>query len=541
MNRWFTLVAVMLVLALAGCSGTPAPQAEAPAPAPSSQPAPAPAPAAAEPKAGGNLVVVLSGEPRTLDPALAADTSHYILQVGYSRLITLTPDGTGLRNDLAEDWSVSADGREYVFRLRPDARFHDGSPVNAAAVKFSLERLMALEGGDSAMVIRFTDSITTEGDHVVRIRLTEPYAAYPHLLAQTAAGAIVNPALVKANAAGDDPHGGAWLADNVAGSGPFQLKEWVKGQHITLERAPDYYGQAAGVDTVTFRIIPDPATAGLMLQRGEVDILTAVSTDTIDGLRGLPGIDMLHQRSLGRVYFPFNHEAAPFDNLLVRRAINYAIDVEGILRAVVGEHGQPLAGLLTAGSFVPVTPEIPFKRDLTRAKQLMQEAGYPDGFSVDFYYPAWGNLGDISQVVQANVAEIGIELKLHQLGFGPFIETIMKGEAAWFPWVDNAKYNDPDALLYFKAHSNAIGLGPAGNIARYRNAAVDDLLDQAMVEQDSARRAELYKQVQTITTQDAYAVFFYQETYVHAVRDRVEGYVIPMIGRPDLSLVTLKS
>ncbi len=495
---------------------------------------------AAEPQV---LTYVQSGEPKTLDPAVSVDDpAGIIIRNVYGRLVDLTPDGVDTRPDLAESWEVSDDGLTYTFYLREGVTFHDGTPFTAEAVKSSFERTMVIGEGYSWML---TDRVAEDGiqvvdDHTVEIKLKQPYGAFLKVLSQQQVGAIVNPAMVEANATDEDPYAKDYVFEHMSGTGPFVFKEWVHNQYVVIEKNPDYWGEEAKLDQIIFRVIEEPATKSFMLQKGDVDIVHKLPTDMTAELREVPDITIISAPMLEETYFVFQHELEPFNDVRVRQALVYAVDYDGILTKIVGDQGTRMRGLLLPGMLGYDDNQFTYIRDVERAKALLAEAGYADGFTTQLYYPEWGNIPDIAVVLQQNFADIGVTLELMEVGFGPFIDMASEGEAPMFPWEGTPAYNDPDALLMAKAHSSSIPKGAGGNIAHYRNAVVDQLLEQGAAETDEAVRESIYQQIQTILVNEVYGIFLFQTVNQQPVRSWVKGYTLPVLGQPGFAPVYLE-
>jgi peptide/nickel transport system substrate-binding protein len=197
---------------------------------------------------------------------------------------------------------------------------------------------------------------------------------------------------------------------------------------------------------------------------------------------------------------------------------------------LVKDGGIRMRGPLPKGlaSFDETVPL--FDRDIERAKSLLEEAGYPDGFAVTTHYPVWRNIADIAVVLQANFADVGVQLDLEEVPLGTLVEHVVNGTSPFFPWVSTPTYADPDAALYPKFHTTAIAFGAAGNVGRYSDPEVDALLDEARTNPDNARRLELYGEVQHIVTGNAAWVFLSQNVTQQPLRSWVLGYEIPVIG-----------
>lgn len=492
-----------------------------------------PTPAPAEAK---TLTYLLAQEPNLMDPAVVTESQSGLpIRNVYDRLIELAADGETIEPGLAENWDISPDGLTYTFHLREGVNFHSGTPFTAEAVRFSLERTLTLGKGESFALAEHIapENVKVVDDHTVEITLNEPYGPILSILALHNVGSIINPELVKDNATDDDPWAEEYLADHMDGTGPFKFVEWQRKQFVALERNDDYWKGPAKLDQLIFRLVEEPATKRLMLERGEVDIVHNLPTDMIEALKQNTDIVIAEKPGIETTYWAFNNQVEPFNDVRVRQALSYAVDYEAIMNNIVKDGGVRMRGPLPRGLAGFDETVTMYRRDLDRAKALLAEAGYPDGFSTTTHYPVWRDLADIAVVLQANFAEVGVDLKLQEVPLGTLVDLVVAGETPFFPWVSTPNYADPDAVMFPKFHTESIELGAAGNIARYSNPEVDALLGEARATTDPLERLRLFKDVQHIVTDEAAWIFLFQGVIQQPVGSWVQGYEIPVIGVPD--------
>jgi peptide/nickel transport system substrate-binding protein len=343
----------------------------------------------------------------------------------------------------------------------------------------------------------------------------------------------VNPALVIDNATDDDPWAEGHLAAHMDGTGPFKFVSWEPKQFVAVDRNEEYWKGPAKLANIVFRLVEEPATTRLMLEKGEVDVVHNLPTDMIDALKQNSDVVIGEKPGLETMYWAFNSQMEPFNDPLVRQALSYAVDYNAIMDNLVKDGGIRMRGPLPKGLASFDETVMLFERDIEKAKSLLDEAGYPNGFTVTTHYPVWRNIADIAVVLQANFADVGVQLDLEEVPLGGLVEHVVNGTSPFFPWVSTPTYADPDAALYPKFHTTAIPFGAAGNVGRYSDPDVDTLLDEARTSSDNARRLELYGKVQHIVVGDAAWVFLTQNVTQQPLRSWVKGYEIPVIGNPD--------
>lgn len=486
---------------------------------------------------GKTLTYILAQEPISMDPHVITETQSGLpVRHVYDRLVEVTPDGRNVVPGLAERWAISTDGLTYTFHLRSGVRFHSGAPLTAEAVRFSLERVLTLGKGPSFLLKEYVEpkNIRVSGPLTLEVRLSRPYAPVLSLFGLYGTGSIVNPQLVRANAASDDPWATRYLTTHMDGTGPFRFMEWQPKQFVALERNPNYWKGAARLERILFLQVPERTTARLMLERGEADIVHTLPTDMVEAMRGSLNVVIAEKPGFETTYWAFNNQMPPFNNVKVRQALSHAIDYDAIMAGIVRSGGIRMRGVLPRG--LPGSDETIsiYPRDVARAKSLLAEAGFPSGFATTTHYPVWRDLANIVQVLQANFADAGVKLELQQVTLPALVQVVVQGTTPFFPWVSTPAYADPDAVMFSKFHTEAIKQGASGNIARYSNPAVDRLLDQARATTDRGTRLRLYREVQRTVTREAAWIFLFQSVLQVPHGRWVQGYEVPLIGTANL-------
>ncbi len=474
------------------------------------------------------LVVAVPSDAVGIEPAANRAEpigSEVILNVFDTLVAWTAPDFAKLEGRLAQSWAVSADGKEFTFELRPGVKFHDDTFVDAEAVKFSLERTKAGNPFTQA-TFNLIKEIAAVSPTTLKITLSEPYPAFLSILAQPQS-AVVSPAAVKR--LGDQ------FAANPVGTGPFIFRSRQADTSIVLEANPSYFRGAPKLSRLVYRIIPDASTRRLELENGGVDIvqqagqLAAIPAETMQALKSNRNIAILEAPSQIIRQLEFNNSKTdgPTADIRVRRAITHAIDYDGLLEGVFGKTADRVYGPLTTNSwaFNPKMKDLSPKYDPALSKRLLAEASVRPGQLTLPLYTFQGALwGAVATFVQANLADVGINVRIQQTEFpalralhtsGQF-DIALDGRQPW--------YNDPDAHI-------TIGyLSSLANTAMTFRFPKDDALDalilkaQQTVKEDE-RKALYFKAQEDIMAKVPGAFLFSPKLIVFA-RANVKGLVI---------------
>lgn len=465
------------------------------------------------PHAGGTLTVAVSSDFPTLDPAVAQDTeSISAIQLIYEPLFSYGPNGV-LQGRLASAWSWNAAGTTLTVHLNPQARFADGTPVTAADVAFSLDRMLAkttdsphapsfsalvgfaaLRAGKPAL----STGIEQVDAETLVFNLKHPVPYLPELLAMPSAS-IVEQRVVAAA-----PAGSGWWFQHSAGSGPYVLSGSTPGQSLDLRPTPHYWRSGLPVGghpegpfaSVQFRIVPSPAEQARLFAAGRLDVLSSVAPQQLASLTPPPAGSHLWEASdLGLAYLGFNVARPPFDNPLLRRAVAYALNKQALLAAAGGQ-GQLAGGLLPPGipGYDPALQPYPY--DPTKARALFQQAGATPGLAVQILTIAAG--GTVQQAITDAVAEsvardldaVGFQATVLKDTWQEYYRDLAAGRANLFQAQWLADYPDPQDFMFNLLDSAAIG---AGNASFYSNPAFDAAEAAAAATENAAARAAAYR------------------------------------------------
>lgn len=473
---------------------------------------------AANIKDGGELRAALTGEPDALDPATSSIyTGAQVYEGIFSKLIDMDAAGKFVP-DLASSWE-QVDAKTWKFTLVTNATFHNGEKFTAADVKYTFERILDPKTASAyAGLYAQIESVDATDPAVAVFHLKSPSGPFLTNLATN--GEIVNK---KAIESGDPTR-------NPVGTGPFKFVEWVQGDHITLQKNETYFKSGLPhLDKVTFRFLPVDQSRIDALSAGELDWVDAIPLQQVATLKDDPRFTYVTSPVAGIPDFlALNTKTPPFDNPKVRQAIALAIsraDIRDVAYLGTGELG--LIEVPTGSSWYDETGVFGATADTAKAKQLLAEAGFANGLTIEYLgLPQYPELLKTGQVVRDELKQIGIDMTIKPVDV-----------SIWFDAYSTGKYQitsayqertiDPDNF-----YSLVLKSGGPINTVGYSNPEVDALIDKAAASADEAERKGLYRQIRTITTSDAPIVFVHFETLNYLMNKNVTGSAIT----PTLSL-----
>ena len=477
------------------------------------------------------IVVGMEAEPPGLDPgqALGLHTLRVTAQL-FETLVATPDDSTEVVPGLAESWTTSADGLAWTFKLRRGVRFHDGTPLDAAAVKFTFDRVIdpnhpQARSGKWSFVAGYLSSVKSVevvDPLTVRLHLKYPTSSLAALLA------LPNCAIVSPTAFAKDPAG---FDGKPVGSGRYRFETWERGTRLVLKRNDDYWGAKGKPQTLVYRAIPDATTRVTELLTAGVDLILPIAPDFIDKLEKNPQIAVHRKTGLTVWYVGFNVDKKPFTDKRVRQALNHAVNRTAIVRDILKGTGVPAVGPLLPGTWAADPALRGYAHDPAAARRLLAEAGYPNGFEVDFWVPESGSgmqsPVEMSTVIQSNLAAVGVKAPLKTFEWGSYLGKLRSDAPAMFALSWFLKSEDPDLSLYPLFFSKNT---PLPNRSNYASPDVDQLLLQARQVADRGKRAELYRKAQQIIAADAPWIFVDHEQQVVATRANVKGFKLHPSG-----------
>lgn len=433
----------------------------------------------------------------------------------YDGLVTFGKDPAKVYPQLATSWETSEDGLIWTFNLRDDVYFEDGTHFDCSVVKFSFKRLLGIGKGPSAP-FKVIKKVQCPQSYVAKFVLKKPFAPFIWTLASNMAR-IVPPSVMEHEE--DEDWGQKWLTDHSLGSGPFRLKSWQKGQRIVLEGKKDYWGGAPKLDEVIVRTIKEPATLKMELLKGNIDIAEGVLVEDLQDLIAAEGVKVFNAPQFHMVYLYLDTQQEPFNNLLVRKAIAYAIDYPAIVKGIMKGWAERMEGPWYLGMWNK-TQKLPlYKRNLPLARKLLAEAGYADGFTTTFTLAPLGNWPQIATVIQSNLADIGIKVKLEQYSWPTYVDKALGHEVELGILGITPDYPDPDDIAWIMYHSTS-----ALNTAFYKSEAIDHLLEEGRTTVDQAERAKIYQEIQLFQHELVPYIYLFQDKFRLPMRSWVKGY-----------------
>jgi peptide/nickel transport system substrate-binding protein len=456
-------------------------------------------------EAGGTLVAAIGGDPDELNPLVS--TSSFTFTVMENVYDTLVQPGDDLTMEpaLATDWEVSDDLLTWTFTLREGVLFHDQSPLTAADVVASLEWIA--ENGANNWRIDMVEEFNVVDDLTVELVLARPA---PNLLEQLGpfkGMAIAPAAALEADTLGDEP----------IGTGPFRFVDFTPADRVVLERNEDYWGEEVLLDGIEFRIIPDEGVKVTNLETGEVDWIDSVAPEQIAALEGRDDIVLGQVPGLDYHYMALNHAREPFDDVRVRRAIAFALDIDLITEAAQFDAATPNETAIPATSFW-YHEYAPYGHDPDQARQLLDEAGVTD-VTIDLMVTGeFPESVAAAQVIESMLGEVGISVEIRTEDFTTWLADQGDGNFdGWvLSWIGNI---DPDDFYYAQHHSAGVN-----NFQGFADGEVDQLLDAARVETDEAARKALYDEAAERIVDLASYIYFYNSDIVEAWSPVVQGY-----------------
>ena len=465
---------------------------------------------------GGELIIGMGAEPEALDPVeMQSAPAGMVALHATETLINADQEGN-LMPGLAKDWEFSDDATEMTLELREDVVFHDGEPFNAQAAKFNLDRFR--ERAVFGVLLEPVEEVVVVDEYTLRIETGEPFAPLPAHLTHDFV-AMLSPASTPADGTVETP----------VGTGPFEITEWRRGEAILAERFDDYWGDAPRLDSLRWRFIPEPGARVAALEAGEVHTIQRVPPADRPRLEDDDSINVVEAPSVRTIYMGFHTQREPFTNKTVRQALNYCVNKEGIVENVLDGIGRVSDAPMSPGLF-GYAPQDVYEHDPERGREMLAEAGFPDGFEVDMFSPAGRYLQDtlVAEAVQANLAECGIEADLTTLEFATYLDTIQE------PNPEDAPFDlyllgwgcitlDADYCLFNLFHSGE--WPPAANNSYYANDEVDALLEEGRTTADTERRREIYEEVNGILWEEAPWIFLHSESQLNAELDSVNGLI----------------
>lgn len=457
----------------------------------------------------------VGSEPDSLDPWMSAATDTEAIFMNVFEGLVRFDEAGSIIPGLAESWDISDDSLTYTFHLRKNVTFHNGSPMTAEDVIYTYENLSGLNG-EKAISSKFSSITNLEApdDYTVVMTLSD-----------------VNAAFLQFNKIAVLPKGYEEQAAAPVGTGPFRFVEYVPGQKVVLEKNTEYYDEShmPMIDRAEIYIMTDESAVVTALQSGQLDI-AGVSAENAEILSG--EFDIYNSPQNMVQIFALNNSVKPFDNVKVRQAISYVIDKQQVIDGVFGGYATELYSNFSPvmGTYYNDQLADTYTVDIEKAKELLTEAGYGDGFSMTITVPAnYQKHIDTAQIIVEQLKQVNITAEIQLIEWAAWLEDVYT----------NAQYQTTIVGLTGKLDPNDV-LGRytttyAKNFFKYANPAYDGLIEKAIKETDETVRAEYYKECQKILTEDAAAVWICDPNLTVASRKDLKGYTFYPVGFMDFS------
>ncbi|MCY7009018.1 ABC transporter substrate-binding protein [Fusobacterium simiae] len=433
------------------------------------------------------LVIAQGADAKSLDPHASNDNpSSRVRRQIFDSLMEL--DDEGVPQPMLAESVEKPDDTTIIFHLRKGVKFHNGDEMKASDVKFSLER--ALKSPEVSHILAGINGVEVLDDYTVKVTTEKPMAAILNNISHPTIAILSEKAT---NEAGDT------FGQNPIGTGPYKFVSWQSGDRITLEAFPDYWQGETPVKNLVFRNIVEETNRTIGLETGELDIIYDIQGMDKTKLQSDDRFNFIEGPQVSITYLGFNMKKAPYDNPKVREAISYAIDQKPIIDTVflgAGEAANSIIGPNVWGYYDVEK----FTQDIEKAKALLAEAGYPNGFKAKIWVNDNPVRRDTAVILQDQLKQIGIDLAIETVEWGAFLDGTARGDHEMYLLGWGTVTRDPDYGMYELTSSST--MGAAGNRSFYSNPEVDKLLEAGKTELDPEKRKDIYKQIQEIVRKD---------------------------------------
>ena len=522
---------------------------------------------ASEGEEGGDLVVSYPSDAGSLDPAgvndMASDQRRQVIYEGLISLdYNLEPEGL-----LAEDFK-QVDDTTWHFTLKEGVKFHDGSSLTADAVKASIDRIKDPAMASSrAYIFDMIDEVNVIDDYTVEIKTGDTFAPLLSYLSHDGAGIIskqvidedyqnalneaeIDMSLEEFYALREEggekytdiakkvsEYTGTIVEEKPTGTGYMKFQSRSPGEKVVVERFDEYWDGPVNLDTVTFKIVTEDASRIAELESGQSQLIQGFDVGQVERLESNPNINVLPVYNISTEFVGMNTQKGPLKDKRVRQAIGHLVDKESIMEGIYLNMGRTMKGAIQEEVLGYDENLEDLEYNPSKAKTLLKEAGYEDGFDLKLLTNDVPDRVDIAVYLQEELKTVDINIEIEQLEWGTYLEAVSSGEQDLFilGWPNTV--GDPDQGLWPILHSSMLGNG--GNRFFFENEAVDQLLEEGRRELDSNKRAEIYQEINEILVEEQPAVFVKQAEYPNAMTANVHGLEIDQFGHPDFRKVTL--
>ncbi len=486
-----------------------------------------------------DFVIATISDAARLDPHLTTDVPSYNIITNLFETLVKKDENDEIIEGLATSWD-NPDEVTWVFELREDVTFHDGEPFNAEVVKQNFERILDEEiAAPRAFIFEVISDIEALDEHTVQITTEYPFAP---LLAHLThpVGSMISPKSIEEDYAAieDGEEAGSIINDNPVGTGYFKFDNWNHGTEVKIVKNDDYWGDKVQLNSVTFKAIPEGGTRLAELETGFAHLIEPVQPSEVAQVEASDNAYMDEKLSSSLNYVGFNLEKEPFNDKKVRQAITMLINQDEMLEGIYEGFGLAATGPLPPGVFGHDENLEPLPYDPEKALELLEEAGYADGFKTTIWTNDNQQRMDMAVLIQDSLKEANIEVEVEIVEWGAYLDKTANGEHDMFILGLTNPVGDADYFLSQMFHSE--NKGASGNRSFYENPEVDKLLEEARAEIDEEKRLALYSEIQEILVDDAPIMNLQHQAYLSGVSNKVENYWIDPSGYYKLQGITIK-
>lgn len=466
-------------------------------------------------KSGGSLTFGLAAEPTTMDPYIQNGTHGRTVKLAIFRGLYNYNENGELEAELAESHTTNDDLTSYTFTLR-DAKFHNGDPVTAEDVKYTFERILDPDSGATFKTeLSIIDSVEVVDGKTVTFNLSEPSAPFVHYTALPES-VIVSKSYTEEN--GED------VATNPMGAGPFKFVTWAQGSNIVVEKFEDYYKEGQPyLDQIEFQFYTDENTRVNALRAGDVDLIESVPWKDTESIGNTDNLKLASANG-PFMSLQFNTDFEPFSKPEVRKAIAYGIDRNAIINTAFSGRGEPIYGMATLEGYMGYDEKLTtyFEHDVEKAKELLSEAGYPNGFKTTLLSTSqYGMHEQTAVAVQSELKKIGIEVELELPDWATRINKNVEGDYQFLVAGTAGDITDGDWMSNFYTGGSA----RLNNSANFNDEQINSLLEQGRKEIDPAKREEIYKKLMERAMDFSPFVYLNWREQSYGMQDYVNGFV----------------
>lgn len=463
-------------------------------------------------KVKDTLVVATAYDAKSLDPDAVNDvaSSNVMTQI-YENLVQMN-DKNEVVPMLAESFK-QIDDVTFEFKLKKGVKFQNGEEMKASDVKFSLER--ASKSASVAHIMGDIDTSTFKmaDDYTISFKIKAPSTGFLAGLVHTG-GSILSEKAVKA--AGDK------YGMNPVGTGPFKFVSWAKGDKIELERFNDFHGDKPKFSKMTLKVIPEPTNRVIELESGGADIAYEVSANDLKRVQDNSKLQLLRVVDNSTAYLGFNNKKKPFTDIKVRQAISYALDTKSIFDSVWRGVGRVAVGPIGPNVLYSDKSLQPHEYNVQKAKDLLKEAGFPNGFKTTIWTNDKKERVDMATIMQSELKEVGIDVEIKVLEWGAYLDGLAKAEQDMFIVGWTCQTPDPDMAVYAPFHSSKMGAG--GNYEFFNDPKADELIIKGRTIKNSPERQAVYYELQKEIVAQAPWVFLTNGEQVVGASKNIKGF-----------------